>query len=167
MTDPARPRPSFTRLLVAGTIGGLAASAAMTGAQRLLVRAEDRDGESDGEPSSQNLADAVSEGVTGEAVAERNKAAAGKAVHYATGAALGALYGVGSRWLPATRAGWGTGYGVAVSAVLDEGLVPALGLSDGPTQATVADHVEGGVGHLVFGLALETVTRIIAGAPHD
>ena len=163
MTDERRPRPSLTRSLVGGAIAGIAASAAMNGALALIARHEGDDGES----STETLADAVSETVTGAPVAPEHRDAVGAAVHYATGAALGALYGLGSRWLPAVRAGWGTGYGVAVAAVLDEGVVPALGLADGPTEVPLSAHVEGGVGHLVFGMALETVTRVIVGAPGE
>ena len=158
MTDPARP--SLARLLIGGAVAGLAASAAMTAAQRLMERLEEDDG---GEPSGQAIADVASEAVTGEPVPERHRHASGLAVHYATGTALGALYAVSARWLPEVRAGWGTGYGVAVSALLDEGLVPALGLSEGPTEVPLSAHVEGGVAHLVYGMALESAVRVIVG----
>ena len=168
MTDAThddRPHPSLPRLLIGGTVAGIAASAAMTGALALIERHER--GTDDGGSPTRKVADTLSAAVTGEEVAQKNKAAAGKAVHYVTGAALGALYGVGSRWLPAVRAGWGTAYGIAVAAVLDEGLVPALGLAEGPTEVPLTAHVESGVGHLVFGMALETRTRAIVGMPRE
>ena len=135
----------------------------MSGALALIARHEAETGKT----SPEETADAISEAVIGEEVAAADKTQAGKLVHYATGAALGALYGVGARWLPETRAAWGTAYGLAISAILDEGIVPALGLSAGPTEASLSDHVEGGVGHLVFGMALESVTRVIVGAPRE
>lgn len=165
MTEADRPRSSFTRSLIGGTISGVAASAAMSGALALIARYEEETG--GGESTTEKTADAISEALTGEDVARADREVAGKLVHYVTGAALGALYGVGSRWLPAVRAGWGTGYGVAVAAVLDEGIVPALGLAEGPTDVPLSAHVESGVGHLVFGIALETMTRVLMGRPED
>lgn len=157
-------RASLTRTLVGGVVGGLVASAAMTGAQLLLSHAAEAEGgDTDREPTGQQLADAVSEAATGAPVPDAGKDLAGKAVHFATGAGLGVLYTLTSRWLPEVRAGFGTAYGLAVSAVLDEGLVPALGLAPPPGEVPLADHAEGAAAHLVYGVALEAMTRVLVG----
>lgn len=164
MTDRPSTPPSLTRTLIGGAIAGAAAAAAMNGFQALVARVqEDSDGSSEGEPSTVKAADAVSEAVTGGAVAERNKEFAGRAVHYATGVGLGVLYTAVSRHLPAVRSGWGTVYGLAAAAVLDEGLVPALGFGPKPTDVPVATHAYSAISHTAFGLALETATWLIIG----
>lgn len=168
--EETRPRPSLTRTLIGGVVAGVAASAAMNGFQTLVARAEAAQGssggsDSDREPSTVKIADAVSEAVTGHDVAERNQAAAGRAVHYATGVGLGVLYVTMGRWLPSVRSGWGTGYAIAAAAVLDEGLVPALGLAPNPTDVPVSSHAYSAASHAAFGLALETATRVVVGSP--
>ena len=99
--------------------------------------------------------------MAGDPVPEPHRHAAGLAVHYATGAGLGVLYTLAGRWLPDVRAGFGTAYGAAVSALLDEGLVPALGLAPPPGDVPLADHAEGVAAHLVFGVALEAAVRVL------
>lgn len=158
-------QPSLVRTLVGGVVSGLVASAAMTAAQLVLAHAaKAAGGDTDREPTGQQLADAVSEAATGRPVPDAAKDAAGKLVHFATGAGLGALYTLAGRWLPDVRAGFGTAYGIAVSAVLDEGLMPALGLAPPPGDVPLADHAEGAAAHLIFGLALEAMTRVLVDA---
>ena len=159
-----RATPTLTRTLVGGLVGGLVASAAMTGSQLILARAaEAAGGDTDREPTGQTMADVVSKAATGDPVPDGARDAAGKAVHFATGAGLGALYTLAARWLPEVRAGYGTAYGAAVSAVLDEGLVAALGLAPPPGEVPLADHAEGLAAHVVFGLALEATVRVLVG----
>ena len=177
MTDETLDlRPSLTRTLIGGAVAGAAASAAMNGFQVLLARAQETqdsanggtsDGGGDDTPSTVKAADALSEAVTGHDVPARDKDAAGRAVHYATGVGLGVLYTAMGRWMPAVRSGWGTGYGIASAAVLDEGLVPALGLAPKPTEVPAATHAYAAASHIAFGLALETVTRVVVGAPRE
>ena len=164
MTQP----PTVTRTLVGGLLGGLLASGAMTAAQTVLSRAAvAAGGDTDREPTGQKLADVVSQVATGAPVPDGARDAAGQLVHFATGAGLGALYTLMARWMPDVRDGFGTVYGAAVSAVLDEGLVAALGLSPPPGEVPVADHVEGVAAHLVFGLALEAATRVLVDRAGD
>ncbi len=170
-TTDERSRPSLTRTLIGGALAGAAASAAMNGFQTLLARAQEAQGSSNGgdddTPSTVKAADALSQAVLGHDVPHRDEAAAGRAVHYATGVGLGVLYTAMGRWMPAVRAGWGTGYGIASAAVLDEGLVPALGLAPKPTEVPASSHAYAAASHIAFGLALESVTRIVVGAPEE
>ncbi|MBY0495830.1 MAG: DUF1440 domain-containing protein [Cyanobacteria bacterium] len=59
----------------------------------------------------------------------RSKQLAGEFVHLAFGALNGALYGAAVEINPRLRRGGGVPFGLAVWALADEGIVPALGLS--------------------------------------
>src|SRR5512140_1702699 len=60
-------------------------------------------GQQKDEPSTQLIADKVSEAATGHDVPKEDKAAAGVGVHYATGTSFGALFGV----VASLRPRWG------------------------------------------------------------
>lgn len=152
------PRPLVG--LVAGIAAGLAASAAMAAFQsqagKLLP-------ESDADPATVKAADKASAVLTGEPVAKPYRAASGQLVHYATGAVLGGIYGVLAEYRPKASAGFGSAYGIATSALLDEIGVPAAGLGPAPQDAPLAMHAYGAASHLVFGWALEGARRLLAG----
>lgn len=77
-------------------------------------------------------------------------------VHFIAGAVLGGIYGVLAEYRPEARTGFGGAYGAATSALLDAGL---------PADAEMAADTEinGIARHLVFGVVLEGVRRLIAG----
>ena len=157
--------------LLAGLAGGLVASAAMNAFQSvatpLLARlqgGDDRDNHDASEPTTVKAAEAVSSGLLGHPLRDDEKDAAGEAVHYATGAALGGLYGVAAMIEPRVTAGMGTAYGAVVAAVLDESIVPALRLSGPPWQSPLSTHAYSLASHLVFGLTLELARRGVVGA---
>ena len=84
-------------------------------------------------------------------------------------AALGFHYGLGISWAPTyalLRRTTGLGpitagllSGTAMSAIVDEGLTPALGFSAPNRDYPRATHVRGIVAHLAFGLAVAAVTE--------
>ena len=84
-------------------------------------------------------------------------------------AALGFHYGLGISWAPTyallrrtTRLGpvaAGLLSGAAMSAIVDEGLTPALGFSAPNRDYPRAAHVRGVVAHLAFGLAVAAVSE--------
>lgn len=154
------PRPLLGAL--AGIVAGLAASAAMEAFQNATRTAADQD-LSDEEPSTVKAADQAALAVTGERVPEPHRETAGRAVHYVTGALLGAIYGVVTEYKPAAASGFGGAYGFATSLVLDEGAVPAAGLAPPPTQTPLSSHGYGLASHLVYGIALEGARAILGG----
>ena len=167
--QPAPPRPVIG--LIAGLVAGLAASAAMAAfqagaskAKAMAVRDDDsgRDDE-DGDSATGRAADLAANAVTGDDVPDAYREAAGRTVHYVTGAALGALYGIIAEYRPAAASGFGSAYGLAAALVLDEGVVPAAGLADPPWQTPASSHGFGIVSHLVYGMALEGVRALVAG----
>ena len=104
-------------------------------------------------------AGAVSKGVLGHRLSVHEKKVAGPAVHYATGIALGGVYGVAAALEPGVTVGAGPPYGAAVAAVLDEALVPAVGLSAPPWQSPASTHAYSLASHVVFGFTVEVVRR--------
>jgi uncharacterized membrane protein YagU involved in acid resistance len=154
------PRPFIG--LMAGIAAGLVASAAMAafqaGASKRLTDQDD-----DEDPSTIKAADAVSEAATGHSVAEPYREASGEMVHYVVGAVMGGIYGVLTEYRPEASAGFGSAYGIATSTLLDEAAVPALDLGPAPNEAPAETHIYGAASHLVFGIVLEGVRRLIAG----
>lgn len=156
----AKPRPLLG--LFAGIAAGLVASAAMAAFQAQAEKLLPED-DSDEDPATIKSADKVSEAVTGDPVPEPYREASGQAVHYITGAVLGGIYGVITEYRPEASAGFGSTYGIATSALLDETLVPAADLGPGPEETPLATHAYGAASHLVYGLVLEGVRWLIAG----
>ena len=143
---------------MAGIAAGLVASAAMAAFQSAASKLLPDDGE---DPSTVKAADAVSEAATGAQVPEPYREASGEMVHYVVGAVMGGIYGVLTEYRPDASAGFGSAYGIATSTLLDEAAVPALDL--GPDEAPVETHLYGVASHLVFGIVLEGVRRLIGG----
>lgn len=89
------------------------------------------------------------------------KQIAGAVAHYAMGATSGAIYGVAAEFAPATTNGFGLPFGAAVWLVADEGIVPAVGLSKGPSGYPMSVHAYAFASHLVFGASTELVRLAI------
>lgn len=152
--------PDPLRGALAGLAAGLVASVVMNQVQALASRLMPDSGDDD-EPATEKAADAVAIAATGEAVPAASKPAAGNLVHYAFGAALGIGYGVIAEYRRGITTGFGTGFGLAVSAVADEVAVPALGLGPAPMETAPAMHLYGAASHLVFGATLEGTRRLV------
>jgi hypothetical protein len=154
--------PAPIRGALAGLVAGLVASYAMDRFQALAATLV-KPASGGGDPSTVKAADAVSTAVTGTRVDDDHRRAAGNAVHYVTGAALGMLYGVAAEYHPEVTRGFGTGFGTTTAAVLDEGIVPALGLSASPRATPPATHAYAAASHWVFGATAELTRRALRG----
>jgi putative membrane protein len=149
--------------LIAGAIGGLAASWIMTQFQAAVSRA--LEGQPDphkgeGEDATVKTASAISSKVLDHELSPEEKKTAGPLVHYAYGAGIGAVYGGLTQKYGTTKSGFGSAYGAAAWALGDEVAVPALGLGKKPTETPVAKHVQALAAHLVYGVTLEGVRRL-------
>jgi putative membrane protein len=154
----AKPRPFLG--LLAGVAAGLVASAAMAAFQHAaekLLPGDDKD------PATVKAADKASEAILDAPVPDEYREQAGQAVHYITGAVLGGIYGVITEYQPDASAGFGSAYGIATSALLDEIAVPAAGLAPGLEDTPLEVHAYGAASHLVYGIVLEGVRWLIAG----
>lgn len=151
----AAPRPDLMRGALAGLAAGLAAAFAMNQFQKLWSAFVSEDSEGDGDSATVRTADEVSHALTGRKLPKRAKEPAGEAVHYALGAALGVAYGVAAEFRPRVTLGFGTVFGTTTALVLDEALVPALGITDPPWEFPAGTHAYSLVSHLVFGAVAE------------
>ena len=91
----------------------------------------------------------------------KEKQIAGAVAHYAMGAVSGGIYGAAAEVGPAATVGLGIPFGAAVWLVADEALVPAAGLSKGPTEYPLSVHAYALASHLVFGASTEVVRRAV------
>ena len=91
----------------------------------------------------------------------RSKQLAGEFVHLAFGALNGALYGAAVEINPRLRRGGGVPFGLAVWALADEGIVPALGLSRSAREAAFGLHAYSILSHVVYGATTELVRKAV------
>src|SRR4030095_14518100 len=156
--------PDVLKGLAAGTIAGLVASWVMDEVQAVWIKAtesiqysqgncsnesssatprkersQDEGGEQ--EPATVKAAEMISEKILGHQLAKEKKKIVGAAVHYATGAASGAIYGAAAEMAPNLTVGLGIPFGTAVWLVVDETAVPLLGLSKGPTAYSLSTQI--------------------------
>jgi uncharacterized membrane protein YagU involved in acid resistance len=121
-----------------------------------------------GASSSQVAAKRVAEHL-GHAPGQQRVASLGRAVHLGVGMAWGPVYGLLRRHGGLGPIGAGLATGVAMSLVLDEGVVPALGLSAANQDYPILTHVRGLLAHLVYGaaaaLAAEGLGRLVGRLP--
>jgi hypothetical protein len=86
---------------------------------------------------------------------------AGSAIHWMIGIGAGATYAVLRRRFNAIGRTAGVGFGTAFWALLDEGMVPALGLTPGPLAFPWQTHARGLAGHLTFGTVTDGTLRLL------
>jgi putative membrane protein len=176
MNDAAKQREgNVLKGLVAGLIGGLIASWTMNRFQDMWVKLADHQDGSDQsskpEPQESNkeeqddttvrTASAISEGLFDHKLTESEKKIGGTAVHYSLGTGVGGLYGAVAEVAPEITAGAGLPFGAAFWLVVDEGAVPLLGLSKGPTKYPLSTHAYALTSHFVYGLTAELVRRSV------
>ena len=86
---------------------------------------------------------------------------AGSAIHWALGMGAGAAYAVARRRLAFLGSTVGAAFGTGFWAFVDEGVVPALGLTPGPLAFPWQAHARGLVGHLTFGTVTDGTLRLL------
>jgi hypothetical protein len=179
--DQAVPSPSMLRACAVGTVAGVLGGLAMDTFVRLVngmtYGHETRDAASGPHRVGRGMQPAQAEGraeddatvrlgssayeaVTGHEPERRRRLGLGSLVHYAFSTSAGVCYVMFAERMPVLRRGFGSLYGSLVWATADEGLVPALGLSRGPTQLTPSMHAYSLVGHWVYGATLELVRQL-------
>jgi hypothetical protein len=187
MTENGHGERDVWKGLAAGVAGGLVASVAMNQFQALLSKLFEGDEKSHGAQSQQQgspghgigaalnaqgkddpeddaaerIANAISVGVTDRELTKNEKEIAGIVFHYAMGISSGAIYGAVAEIIPEANVGAGLGFGAAVWAIADEGIVPAIGLSKTPTEYPLSIHAYAFASHLVYGLTTEIVRRAV------
>jgi putative membrane protein len=115
----------------------------------------------DQDDTTVRAASAVSEGLFDHKLTQSEKEIAGPAVHYLLGTVVGGLYGAAAEMAPKVIAGNGLPFGAVFWLVVDEGAVPLLGLSKGPTAYPLSTHAYALSSHFVYGLTAEVVRRAV------
>lgn len=157
--------------LVAGVVGGIAASWAMDRFQywwlsfgegdELQLQQTPIEADNQAEPATVKTASAISEGVFGHQLTAKEKEITGSLVHYAVGTTAGAVYGVAAEHEPQVATLAGLPFGAAFWLVVDEGALPLLRLTKGPGAYPISTHVYALASHLVYGLTAEVVRSTV------
>ena len=154
--------------LIAGAIAGALASWVMNQYQTISARPvakrkleQESPPPASGEGAGDNATTKTAEALVGHALPAERKAAAGSAVHYGYGAAMGALYGGLAELVPSVGMGLGIPYATALWLFGDEIAVPALGLGKPPSETTAAEHAAALSSHFVYGVTLDIARRVL------
>lgn len=113
------------------------------------------------EPASVKVAERVSKKVLDTELSEELKPAAGEAVHYTTGATIGAIYGFVAELVPPARMFNGLAMGAVVWWSADNMAVPANKLGKKPEQVPPSRHAYALSSHLVYGFTTELVRSLV------
>lgn len=152
--------------LIRGAIAGAVATYAMDRLTEFLYEHEDasarrqeeraRGGETAYEVAAEKGAEAV-----GTQLTQQQRQRAGSALHWGLGIGAGAVYGVARSRIPLIGQAEGLGFGGSFFLLIDEGVVPLLGLSPGPGAFPWQTHVRGLAGHVVFGMVADATLRVL------
>ncbi len=155
---------------VCGLVGGIGAAAVMDGYWGIVkkivgARPEQKpkgnSREQKKEPSTQIVADKISDAVTGHDLPRKEKAPAGVGVHYATGAAYGAFFGAAAARIPRLGLPAGLAYGIAIWLFFDEITLRLLNIAPDPKKVPVEEHAQALGAHLVYGSATAIFTGLL------
>ena len=168
-----RARDALLTDISVGLLAGLVATKVNGWGQRVLyrpmpARLKEHEERVRPEPSSRVAARKIGAGL-GHHPDERRLRLATMAVHYGVGLAWGPVYGLLRRHARMRPLGAAFVTGTAMSLVMDEALVPALGFSAPNRAFPATTHLRGFLGHLVYGaaagLTAEAIYRLTGTAP--
>ena len=138
--------------IVAGVVGGLAATAAKSLAEKIYPP------RTHGEPEPPEV---LAEKVAGHPLDETSKEIAAETIHWTFGAVTGAAYGALAEYYPAATAREGATFGMTLMALTHEGALPAMGLSAEPAEQTNREKSSEMATHVVFGVVTEIVRKMV------
>ena len=156
------PRRNSCKGFLAGAVGGLVASFAMAQFYVLLPKAESP-AQQGTEDSTVKAAGAISQNVFHHKLTPQQKTIAGPMMHYGFGVSVAAIYGAVAEFAPVVRTGWGMPFGVGVWLAAHVIAVPALGLSEPVTESTPRKEVAEFGAHLLYGVVVESLRRLLRG----
>ncbi len=162
-----RPKQSSVRKdIIKGAIAGAVATWVMGKVTGALYEREDRwvrraEQDARSGKTSYGVAAEKAAGLAGATLDDNQRETAGAAIHWLLGIGAGATYAVLRRRFNAIGRTAGLGFGTAFWALLDEGLVPALGLTPGPRAFPWQTHARGFAGHLTFGTVTDGTLRVL------
>jgi uncharacterized membrane protein YagU involved in acid resistance len=154
-----------------GAIAGVAASAAMGQLTTYLSKRQSEHARRqekavnerlDAPPTVKVAEKAVS--AVGRSLPAHRRSLAGSVVHFGFGTFWGAALGaLSARWKPLPP-GTGVALGILLWLSMDEGALPALGLSGKPKEYPRQTHARGLAGHVVYGVVLDRSLALLQGA---
>lgn len=158
---------SLLKGFAAGVVGGLAATAAKSVAEKMVP------GRIAGGPSPlQFLAEKVAgQPLGGDVKASDIKASDSKGsdtevIHWVFGAAAGGFYGVLAELYPWVTAKNGATFGLTLMALTQEGALPVSGLDRQPETRSLREHGSEASAHVVYGVVTEKVRGLLRGLLH-
>jgi Protein of unknown function (DUF1440) len=152
--------------LIKGAIAGAVATWVMGKVTDAMYQREDHwarrreDDARSGKTSYGVLAEKAA-GAMGRTLDDQSRERYGAAAHWALGVGAGAIYAVMRRRFRALGRAAGVGFGTMFWAAVDEGVVPALGLTPGPRAFPWQTHARGLAGHLTFGTVADGTLRVL------
>lgn len=161
-----RARHSVGRDLLKGAIAGAVATFVMGKVTGYMYEHEDAEArwEEDTARGGRTAYETAAEkaaAAAGTTLRTHQRQELGSALHWALGIGAGAAYAVVRRRVQVLGTAAGTAFGTGFWAFLDEGLVPALGLTPGPRAFPWQTHARGFVGHLTFGTVTDGTLRLL------
>jgi hypothetical protein len=166
MRDRRPDRHGIGEDLIKGAIAGAVATWVMGKVTNVLYAREDRwarrqEDDARGGKTAYGVAAEKAAGAVGTTLGDKQRERLGSAVHWALGIGAGAVYGVLRRRFDTIGRTAGVGFGTMFWAAVDEGLVPALGLTPGPRAFPWQTHARGLAGHLTFGTVTDGTLRLL------
>jgi putative membrane protein len=148
----SKPRPrSIAKGIVAGLIGGIVATAVKNAVERAYPPQK----LSASEPSP-----SITHKVGRFELTVRQKKLATTSMHYGFGAAAGAAYGAAAELYPAATSKQGASFGMALIALNQDNILPAVGLAEKKSQSR-REHTSELISFVAYGIVTETVRRIV------
>ena len=159
-------RESIRADLIKGAVAGAVATWVMDRVTTIMYQRERADvrraeNEARGGRTAYETAAEKAAVMVGSKLDDDQAARAGMLIHWALGIGAGAAYAVVRRRLRFLGKTAGTAFGTGFWALMDEGIVPMLGLTPGPRAFPWQTHARGLAGHLSFGTVAEGTLRIL------
>jgi len=145
----SRPRSrSIAKGVVAGLIGGILATAARNAVERVYPprKAEP------GEPETRTVGRLE--------LTTRRPSPANPGMHWALGAAAGAAYGAVAEFYPPATARQGANFGMALIALNEDNILPAIGFGEKKAQGR-RERTSEMISYVTYGVITETVRSVV------
>jgi putative membrane protein len=150
------------RGLIAGLLGGVIASGAMSVVHNALSRQQSPPAEQQQDnDATVKVADGLVRWLFHRPLPDDKKSLAGNVVHYAFGAAVGAVYGGIAEVVPRATTAIGLPFGLAVWLGAHVITVPALGLAEPLTRQPRSKEALELLLHLIYGAVTEVIRRVL------
>jgi putative membrane protein len=143
---------SLAKGLVAGLLAGLVATGAKSCVEAMFPPRVH------GEPEPP---EALAEKIAGHHLDRKTKTAAGRAIHWGFGAAVGAAYGALAEYYPAVTSKEGATFGLTLMSLTHETSLPVMELAEPAEGQSFRERSSEATSHVVYGLVAERVRSIV------